>query len=779
MKKENIDFKSFYQNFFKTNSIKNLFLISFVIYFMLLFVNILNATTYYVKRDGNNSDTGLSLDHAWATIQHAANIMVAGDTCKVQSGTYNEQVKPINSGTADNPITFLGEGMPTVTHTSLWEDNGVFYIDKDNITITGFNISAYTCTGVYAAYNSYAEGLTISNNYIQTDGARGIYFHSNAGSHSIIYNNEIHTTYKEGIAAAGGSHTDIEISYNTIYADENFQHQNAIGSGIAFSDWPTGHISYINVHHNKIWAASYTGIKIGAYLTSSGNCKVNYNEIGPRGYVHNGIELTMDNSEIIGNYIHDTDDSWAMYTNAIYCPSTELDENLIIKDNLVKNATGRALTVGGHQRNILVENFTATEFEGIGIEVFGFEDPSYPVELYTSDNIMFVNANLNIKPNSECPIIFVSLGTRLNDGSWARDDVTFINPTITGTYSRTTWWLTTEIAYEVNHHFEGTIYVINSNKDDVLITKAQTDPGTFDGEIIFYYYADVLVVDTKGNPVNSAKISFLSNNSAVKAKNLNYTYEPFPGTTQDIAHTYSGDDGHTSLPSDASSTVAIADFKKTISNTYDFEWTITAEKDGYSNSTTVNPDSSWYRENPNTYQNTVTIVLPVETGVISGIVTDTSGIPVAEATIVAHGCTTTTDTTGYYTMSLPVGNCMVTISKDKYFSQSKQAKIVVDEITTLNFQLICFGSSNKVFVYPNPYIKGKSLYKEINFTNLPRESTIKIYTISGLLVKTIQHNEIIDGGSRKLDISGIASGTYIYSITSSQGEKKGKVSLIK
>ena len=84
-----------------------------------------------------------------------------------------------------------------------------------------------------------------------------------------------------------------------------------------------------------------------------------------------------------------------------------------------------------------------------------------------------------------------------------------------------------------------------------------------------------------------------------------------------------------------------------------------------------------------------------------------------------------------------------------------------------------------IVTYPNPYVKGKSLIEKISFGNLPKETTIRIYTVSGDLVKTIKHKDTADGGSKEWDISGIASGVYMYCIESSEGMKKGKVSIIK
>ena len=68
-----------------------------------------SAATYYVATDGSDSRSAASAQNIttpWKTIQKAAGIMVAGDTCLIRTGTYRETVTPTNSGTAGNPITF-------------------------------------------------------------------------------------------------------------------------------------------------------------------------------------------------------------------------------------------------------------------------------------------------------------------------------------------------------------------------------------------------------------------------------------------------------------------------------------------------------------------------------------------------------------------------------------------------------------------------------------------------------------------------------------------------
>jgi hypothetical protein len=87
---------------------------------------------------------------------------------------------------------------------------------------------------------------------------------------------------------------------------------------------------------------------------------------------------------------------------------------------------------------------------------------------------------------------------------------------------------------------------------------------------------------------------------------------------------------------------------------------------------------------------------------------------------------------------------------------------------------------NRIAVFPNPYrADDKSCPKKITFANLPEEATIRIYTLSGELVKTIKHKDIADGGSEEWDISGISSGVYMYEIISPANKEMGKLSIMK
>jgi len=83
-------------------------------------------------------------------------------------------------------------------------------------------------------------------------------------------------------------------------------------------------------------------------------------------------------------------------------------------------------------------------------------------------------------------------------------------------------------------------------------------------------------------------------------------------------------------------------------------------------------------------------------------------------------------------------------------------------------------------IYPNPFRSARG-DTTITFDQMPADSTIKIFTVSGRLVKTL--NATLDKIPWDLtNDSGdkVASGIYLYVITDNQGNKtRGKFTIIK
>ena len=103
---------------------------------------------------------------------------------------------------------------------------------------------------------------------------------------------------------------------------------------------------------------------------------------------------------------------------------------------------------------------------------------------------------------------------------------------------------------------------------------------------------------------------------------------------------------------------------------------------------------------------------------------------------------------------------------------------------------------NDIKVVPNPYIASatweeRNSYtsgrgpRAIHFNHLPQQCTIRIYTISGELVATIDHNAPMNDGTAEWNLLtrdnlAVAYGVYIYHVDAPGiGEKVGKFALIK
>ena len=103
---------------------------------------------------------------------------------------------------------------------------------------------------------------------------------------------------------------------------------------------------------------------------------------------------------------------------------------------------------------------------------------------------------------------------------------------------------------------------------------------------------------------------------------------------------------------------------------------------------------------------------------------------------------------------------------------------------------------DKIKVVPNPYFAASAFEtqntfntgrgpREIQFRYLPNECIIRIYTISGELVRTINHSSPIESGTGRWDLltkDNLAAsyGVYVYHVEAKNiGEKIGKVAIVK
>lgn len=102
---------------------------------------------------------------------------------------------------------------------------------------------------------------------------------------------------------------------------------------------------------------------------------------------------------------------------------------------------------------------------------------------------------------------------------------------------------------------------------------------------------------------------------------------------------------------------------------------------------------------------------------------------------------------------------------------------------------------DKIAVVPNPYVGAASWEqastevgrgeRKINFINLPRQCTIRIYTISGKHVQTLEHNALVDNGQQEWNLvtkdgMDLAFGVYVFHVDApGLGERIDKFAIIK
>jgi len=153
------------------------------------------------------------------------------------------------------------------------------------------------------------------------------------------------------------------------------------------------------------------------------------------------------------------------------------------------------------------------------------------------------------------------------------------------------------------------------NNANLKFINTQFDPdkvylNDFTDVFLPYCYLDVKVLDNAGHPVAGTKVTVTNeiNNALYPACNIN-------GENRSTATTDTL--GYTPLPSDASNSLAIIDYAQTKAGKTEMSYAVIAEKNGVRASVNgVNPDASWYRENPDVHAKTITIALPANAAML-------------------------------------------------------------------------------------------------------------------------------------------------------------------
>ncbi len=394
---------------------------------------------YYVSPTGNDSNPGTET-LPWKTLAKAGSAATAGATVFIKQGVYRERFVPVNSGTADKPITFTSYPGDSVIITGVgmmpppgWLDGLVYIRNLSYIKISGLKILNSAHVGIVVEVCSH---ITIEKNYVDSTFSPGIKVHASDyiivdGNEVVrgcfgleeecicisvvdlfeVRNNRVHDGFTEGICVknvSNGIVTRNEV-YNqrdrfgiytgtwdghqfNIEVFDNISHDNLQGFGISSENG--GLLEGIRVHHNK------------AYNNDRGFW-VNGGGVNPQKHPMKNIAIYANEFHEnrvgldIGGLVGMTLDSIRIYNNLIYHNTTG------VGISRYDGSSGEYVL-----RNIEIVNNT---IYGNGISSNGWADGGIilsnisPESILIRNNILSSNAAFSISVQPEVPFSSVTI----------------------------------------------------------------------------------------------------------------------------------------------------------------------------------------------------------------------------------------------------------------------------------------------------------------------------------------------------------------------------------
>jgi hypothetical protein len=294
------------------------------------------AATYHVAPGGSDAGGG-SAGAPWATLQHAADTVAAGDTVVVAGGDY-AGFDLRTSGASGSPIRCLA-------------DPGVTVVTRNPVTTDGINLEGASWVEI--------AGFTVDG--MPRNGIRAV-----LGHHVTIRNNRAFDNFERGIFTGFVDDLLIEDNETAGAIDEHGIYVSNSG------DRPVirGNLSYGNngagIHMNGDASAGGDGVISDALV--EGNLIFDNGASGGSGINCDGVQdSTIRNNLIVGNHATGI----ALYRIDGGAPSTN---NLVVNNTIVQAADGRwGITIrDGSAGNTLRNNIVLSRHSfrgGLDVEV--------------------------------------------------------------------------------------------------------------------------------------------------------------------------------------------------------------------------------------------------------------------------------------------------------------------------------------------------------------------------------------------------------------------------
>lgn len=377
---------------------------SLTLLFVIVATTIFAQNNYYVSNSGNDSNNGLTPATAFLTLQHAADIVTAGDVVRVANGTYVGFDLRNKNGTSSNPITFMATGNTVVINQSGPIRDDIINIENaDYVVIDGFTARDALGNG-NGVRVVVSDNCIVRNCFCDNNAERGIF---TGFTDDILIENNICTNSidEHGIYVSNSSDRPI-IRYNECYGNSKIGiHMNADasagGDGIISDAQIYGNI----IHDNNLAA----GINLDGVINA-----IIYNNLIYNNHSSQGIALFQGNGAVVSSgakiynntIIVPSDGRWGILVKAGANANTEVYNNIIINLHAWRGCIALESTIGFTSDYNILNDKMSVSGDGSAISLAAWQAYGFDVNSLLADPLtqIFVNPasnNYQLAPGSQ------------------------------------------------------------------------------------------------------------------------------------------------------------------------------------------------------------------------------------------------------------------------------------------------------------------------------------------------------------------------------------------